>query len=106
MERDAQIRHHRVCGRWLCRGFDRDSANAPVVIKRIPVVFETLANARRILREVAILRRLGHPNIVSAVDILEPEPNTDPATCLTHSFHVLYVVFQGGCVDLAKWSSI
>ena len=89
----------------VCRGFDRDNANAPVVIKRIPDVFQTSEDALRILREVAILRRLDHPNIVKVVDILEPEPNTDPATCLTHPFHVLYVVFQDGGVDLAKWSS-
>jgi mitogen-activated protein kinase 1/3 len=89
----------------VCRGFDRDNRNAPVVIKRIADVFQTSEDALRILREVAILRRLDHPNIVKVVDILEPEPNTDPATLHTHPFHVLYVVFQDGGVDLAKWST-
>jgi mitogen-activated protein kinase 1/3 len=84
---------------------DRDNGNAPVVIKRISDVFQTSEDALRILREVAILRRLDHPNIVKVVDIIEPEPNTDPATSFTHPFHVLYVVFQDGGIDLAKWST-
>ena len=89
----------------VCRGVDRDNGNAPVVIKRISDVFQTSEDALRILREVAILRRLDHPNIIKVVDILEPEANTDPHTSHTHPFHVLYVVFQDGGMDLAKWSS-
>ena len=87
----------------VCRGVDRDNGNAPVVIKRIPDVFQTSEDALRILREVAILRRLDHPNIIKVVDILEPEPNTDVHTSHTHPFHVLYVVFQDGGMDLRMW---
>jgi serine/threonine protein kinase len=87
----------------VCRGVDRDNGNAPVVIKRIPDVFQTSEDALRILREVAILRRLDHPNIIKVVDILEPEPNTDPTTRHTHPFHVLYVIFQDGGMDLRMW---
>ena len=87
----------------VCRGFDRDNANAPVVIKRIPDVFKTSEDALRILREVAILRRLDHPNIVKVVDILEPEPNTDSRSSCMIPFRVLYVVFEDGGVDLKIW---
>ena len=89
----------------VCRGTDRDNHNAPIVIKRIADVFQTSEDAMRILREVAILRRLDHPNIIKVVDVIEPEPNTDPSTAHTHPFNVLYVVFQDGGVDLAKWSA-
>jgi serine/threonine protein kinase len=89
----------------VCRGVDRDNGNAPVVIKRVSDVFQTSEDALRILREVAILRRLDHPNIVKVVDIIEPEPNTNPSNCHTHPFHVLYVVFQDGGIDLAKWTT-
>ena len=87
----------------MCRGTDRDNGNAPVVIKRISDVFQTSEDALRILREVAILRRLDHPNIIKVIDIIEPEPNTNPATSHTHPFHVLYVVFQDGGIDLKMW---
>ena len=87
----------------MCRGTDRENGNAPVVIKRISDVFQTSEDALRILREVAILRRLDHPNIIKVIDIIEPEPNTNPATSHTHPFHVLYVVFQDGGIDLKMW---
>jgi mitogen-activated protein kinase 1/3 len=89
----------------VCRGVDRDNGNAPVVIKRISDVFQSADDALRILREVAILRRLDHPNVIKVVDVIEPEPNTDPSTSRSHPFHLLYVVFQDGGMDLAKWSS-
>jgi serine/threonine protein kinase len=86
-----------------CRGIDRDNADAPVVIKRIDDVFQTSEDAMRILREVAIARRLDHPNIVKVVDILEPEPNTDARSRSTRPFRVLYIVFQDGGIDLKVW---
>jgi serine/threonine protein kinase len=87
----------------VCRGVDRDNGNAPVVIKRVSDVFQTSEDALRILREVAILRRLDHPNIVKVVDIIEPEPNTNPDTNRMRPFQVLYVVFQDGGGDLKMW---
>ena len=89
----------------VCRGTDCHNGNAPIVIKRISNVFVSSSDALRILREVAILRRLDHPNVIKIVDIIEPEPNTDPSSSHTHPFHILYVVFQDGGLDLAKWRS-
>ena len=75
-----------------CRGLDRDNANAPVVILRIyDYRLRRLENAMSILREVAILRRLHHPNIVKIVDVLKTEPND------------LYVVYQDGGMGLDAW---
>ena len=82
--------HDRPEQRW-CRGLDRDNANAPVFILQIYTGSQTSGNAMCILREVAILRRLDHPNIVKIVDILKTEPNK------------VYVVFQDGGVGLDVW---
>lgn len=83
--------HDRPEQRW-CRGLDRDNANAPVVILQIyGSGSQTSGNALCILREVAVLRRLDHPNIVKVVDILKTEPN------------IVYVVFQDGGVGLDVW---
>jgi len=54
---------------YWCRGLDRDNANAPVFILQIYTGLQNSGNAMCILREVAILRRLDHPNIVKIVDI-------------------------------------
>ena len=87
----------------VCRGTDRDNHNAPIVIKRIADVFQTSEDAMRILREVAILRRLDHPNIIKVVDVIEPEPNNDAFTRDIRPFHVLYIVFADGGIDLKMW---
>ena len=87
----------------VCRGTDRDNHNAPIVIKRISNVFGNAEDAMRILREVAILRRLDHPNIIKVVDVIEPEPNTDAFTRDKCPFHVLYIVFADGGIDLRMW---
>jgi serine/threonine protein kinase len=71
-----------------CRGLDRDNANAPVVILRTGW---NGWNAMRVLREVTILRRLDHPNIVKIVDILKTERD------------IVYVVFQDAGMALDVW---
>jgi mitogen-activated protein kinase 1/3 len=87
----------------VCRGVDRDNENAPVVIKRIAEVFLESVSAVNVLREIAILRRLNHPNIIRIVDVIQPELNTDPHSCVNYPFRVLYVVLQDGGIDLQKW---
>jgi mitogen-activated protein kinase 1/3 len=42
--------------------------SAQVAIKRIPDVLASPDQAKRVLREVAILRRLAHPNVISLRD--------------------------------------
>ena len=39
-----------------------------MAIKRIPDVLASPDQAKRVLREVAILRRLAHPNVISLRD--------------------------------------
>ena len=66
-----------------------------VAIKKIDSLFTYVADTKRQLREVILLRRLkGHRNIVKLFDILEP---ADPAT-----FKTLYLVFEALPADLRK----
>ena len=51
---------------------DRKVPGRHVAIKRITDVLRNKTDARRILREMRILRQLDHPNIVNLVGILEP----------------------------------
>lgn len=48
----------------------RDSSK--VAIKKIPSAFDDVVDAKRIVREVRLLRRLDHMNIIKIVDILPP----------------------------------
>lgn len=57
-----------------------------VAIKRIHNVFENVADATRILREIKLLRLLKHPDVVDVKHILLPP---DP-----RSFKDIYVVFE------------
>jgi len=43
-----------------------------VAIKRIPNVFDVHENAKRIFREVSILRVLEHPNITGILHLERP----------------------------------
>ena len=43
-----------------------------VAIKKVHRVFEDLVDAKRILREIKLLRRFEHENIINIVDILPP----------------------------------
>lgn len=40
-----------------------------VALKRIPDVLNNAENAKRVLREVCILRRLSHPHIITLSDV-------------------------------------
>lgn len=49
-------------------------------------LFEDTIDCKRVLREVTLLRKLSHPNLVKIIDIIEPE---DPV----HFDHI-YVVTE------------
>lgn len=57
-----------------------------VAIKRIYRVFEDLVDCKRIVREIAILRRMKHINVVGLFDIIEPHDLTN--------FDTLYLVME------------
>ncbi len=84
----------------VCRGTDRSNGDAPVAIKRITNVFESAQTALRTLREVAILRRLDHPNVVKIIDFFESETSTSRSNI---PFNDLYIVFEDGGTDLKQW---
>jgi serine/threonine protein kinase len=46
--------------------------NEKVAIKKIPRAFEDLVDAKRILREIKLLRHFNHENVVSLKDLLPP----------------------------------
>lgn len=65
-----------------------------VAIKRIPNVFDNIGDAKRLLREVQILRSIGHhKNIVKLLDVVEP-------TNSSSTFNIIYYVFELQSTDL------
>eukprot|EP00928_Gymnodinium_smaydae_P048358 TRINITY_DN3231_c0_g1_i1.p1 TRINITY_DN3231_c0_g1~~TRINITY_DN3231_c0_g1_i1.p1 ORF type:complete len:561 (-),score=101.00 TRINITY_DN3231_c0_g1_i1:162-1793(-) len=89
----------------VCEVVDRESQSDDgseriVAIKRVFDVFADVDDGKRILRELAILRRLGEigasRHIVQLLDVLQP---ADPTT-----FSDLYLVFEHCGQDLRKMS--
>lgn len=78
----------------VCEGKDVKTGRK-VAIKKIPKVFDNEIDAKRLLRELRILRMLRHHEaIVDLVDILPPkDPNT---------FNTIILVFEFVDTDLSK----
>ncbi|CAK0905258.1 unnamed protein product, partial [Prorocentrum cordatum] len=73
----------------------RDNINNRLVaIKRIGHLFDDLIDCKRILREVAILRKLGHESVVQIYDIVAPDN--------METFDELYMVMEICDSDLKK----
>ena len=70
------------------------STNTKVAIKRFDNVFEDLIDCKRILREICLLRKLKHPNLVTVLEIIEPKDSKNWTT--------LYVVMDYCQSDLKK----
>lgn len=70
------------------------STGKKVAIKKIKELFDDIVDAKRILREITLLRKINHPHIVKIIDILEPK---DPK-----NFQTLYVVMDFCTSDLKK----
>jgi mitogen-activated protein kinase 1/3 len=66
-----------------------------VAIKIIGRVFDDLVDGKRILRELAILKRLKHPNIVNMIDIFVPNNDYD-------NFNDLCLILEYASTDLKK----
>ena len=69
------------------------SAPVKVAIKKITNCFSQVTEAKRILRELRILRYLDHPNVIRIRDVLQPS---------APSFESLCVVFDYVDLDLRK----
>ena len=46
--------------------------NKKVAIKKVTKAFEDLIDAKRILRELVLLRHFDHENVISCTDIIKP----------------------------------
>ena len=77
----------------VCRAIHKPTGRK-VAIKRMQNIFEDEVDCKRILREITLLRKLDHPNIVKIIEILEPNDS--------HNFTCLYVVMEYMESDLKK----
>lgn len=66
----------------------------PVAIKKVTGLFDDLVDAKRILREVRLLRSMRHENILGIVDLDEPEDY--------NGFNELYIITPLLEADLGK----
>ena len=82
----------------MCSAYDTE-ANRKVAIKKVRDMFRDLGDARRILREVKLLRTLAqHENIVWLLDVF-PSPLVPGRT---NSFKDLYIVNDLMETDLGR----
>lgn len=71
-----------------------DDGTKKVAIKKIASAFDDMVDAKRILREVRLMRQFNHPNVVKLYDIMEPPYIED--------FEDLYIVTELMSTDLQK----
>jgi serine/threonine protein kinase len=57
--------------------FSPPTHNKQVAIKKIPGAFEDLIDAKRIVREIRLLRHFNHENVIKIVDLLPPPSLND-----------------------------
>lgn len=58
-------------------------------------MFDDLIDGKRVLREIALLKKLNHPYIVKLIEIIIPEDNLE-------SFNEIYLVLEYAPGDLKK----
>lgn len=75
----------------VCSAVDTTN-NRKIAIKKIPKAFDDLVDAKRILREVKLLRHFKHENIIGLRDLITP-PNDAP-------FEDIYIVLDFMETDL------
>jgi len=59
----------------VCACFDKKT-NMKVAIKKVPNAFDDLVDAKRILREIKLLKYFDHENVISLLDVPKPEART------------------------------
>mmetsp|Transcript_58342 Transcript_58342/g.161329 ORF Transcript_58342/g.161329 Transcript_58342/m.161329 type:complete len:418 (+) Transcript_58342:97-1350(+) len=77
----------------VCDAVDTQT-NENVAIKRCKHLFEDLIDCKRILREISILSKLNHTNVVKIIDIVAPSN--------MQTFNELYMVMELCDSDLKK----
>ena len=74
-----------------------------VAIKKCPNVFEDPLDAKRIAREIRLLRHFHHPNIVKVVDLQAPDvPASGAPLASATDFHDVYMVAELMDTDLHR----
>jgi len=69
----------------VCSALDKTNGDKKVAIKKVPKAFEDLVDAKRILREVKLLRHFVHENIIGLYDLITPESG---------NYDDIYIVFD------------
>jgi len=77
----------------VCEATDGDTQEV-VAIKRCKRIFKDLIDCKRILREISILSKLGHNNVVRIIEIVAPQD--------MRRFDELYIVMELADSDLKK----
>jgi serine/threonine protein kinase len=77
----------------VCSAID-NKEKKKVAIKKIPNAFEDLIDAKRIVREIKLLKFLQHDNIIQIVDLLKPETRT--------GYNDIYIVTELMDTDLHR----
>ena len=77
---------------WAAK--EKKEGGEKIAIKKIVNCFVQATEAKRILRELRILRHLSHPNVIRIRDVLEPHSEA--------AFSDLWVVFDFVDLDLRK----
>lgn len=73
---------------------DRTMSKRKVAVKKIANVFQDLIDAKRVLREVKLLRHFNHENVIGMYDMVPPESYDN--------FNDLYMVMEYMETDLHK----
>ena len=66
-----------------------------VAIKKVSHVFEDAVDAKRILREILLMRKIDHENVIRIIDIIPPPPDAD-------GFNDIYIVQELMETDLHR----
>ena len=59
----------------VCSAYDHQS-RSKVAIKKVSKAFEDLVDAKRIVREIKLLKFFEHKNIINMIDVLKPPAPT------------------------------
>lgn len=76
------------------KAIDTSKNNELVAIKKMTEAFRDPRDAKRILREIKLLKFCDHPNIIKLKDIIKPETPT--------GYHDIYLVMEFMEIDLDK----